>query len=735
MKMHVGSMAIAFLAVLMAGAIPDGVAAPQLGDLAGKAKDAADDAKKDADKAAKEAAKAAKEAEKAAKQAAKDLAKLVKVGMEKPPAFVAKGRKSVSKLLAPSKRALKIDVSKEDAAKAVARAKKYAALEAKAPADLVARIKALREQVAKKKLSFEVGVNAVSGLSIAQITGSPEPKPDKKATDDARKKRAGEKVKPNLYRRTLVARVTPPADLRRGDGEERDADDQPSVGADPIVTPDDVNGSTGGTYPSSAVPSVTAPAFSWRDRMPPIRNQRSCGSCWAFTAAGAYEGTYALLNGALLDLSEQSLVNCVPRFPGSTGNCSGNCADAVWKHLSTAFVPTEQAAAYVGSEQSCSPAGSGYQVAGWGWANESDIKNPTVAQIKAAIIAHGPVASTVDVTPAFQNYVGGVFDEQDPGRINHAIVIVGWDDARGAWHVRNSWGPEWGEEGYIWVKYGANSIGQFTSWVQPPALPKPADSQPRFLDRYFGVKNASGEALKLSVQISAYSTASKKWTWAPAGPGGSKWYTYDVKSGSTLNFKKPGTSSYLRGNKVRVVAKSADGKRVWGEFQDKDLVIAASDYPAAQRERWTITFSKPAAPVPNADQVLADAHKLRTDGKYADARAKFQLFLDTFATEPRVHETRFWIGWCWFQESKWVEAVNAEYDMAIAAPDDNPYLGFAVYYLAAGHENLGNCGYATRAYEAVAYGEMDIDQSWRDSAAGRIDAMQNDDGSICANWD
>ena len=53
--------------------------------------------------------------------------------------------------------------------------------------------------------------------------------------------------------------------------------------------------------------------------------------------------------------------------------------------------------------------------------------------------------------------------------INHSVVIVGWDDrkGKGCWKVQNSWGPQWGEGGYVWIEYGCNNIGTDACWVRP----------------------------------------------------------------------------------------------------------------------------------------------------------------------------------------------------------------------------------------------------------------------------
>ena len=201
---------------------------------------------------------------------------------------------------------------------------------------------------------------------------------------------------------------------------------------------------------------------SYESRMPAIRNQGGCGSCWAFTAMGAYEGTYRLRFNAVIDTSEQHIVSCA-----GAGSCAGGWWDPVFTWMLGTKVRSEAQTPYTASNGVCTPAPAGtYKAAAWGFVTVK-AEVPTVAQLKSALVTHGPLAVAVRVTPAFQAYTAGVFNQNDTGGINHGVVIVGWDDAKGAWRIRNSWGTGWGENGYMWIKYGANSIGYAAAWVRP----------------------------------------------------------------------------------------------------------------------------------------------------------------------------------------------------------------------------------------------------------------------------
>ena len=110
-----------------------------------------------------------------------------------------------------------------------------------------------------------------------------------------------------------------------------------------------------------------------------------------------------------------------------------------------------------------------YRAVNFGWVSASqDV--PTVDEIKAAIATHGAIAAAVRVTPSMVRFLrnrqaGAVFAEDEQGRINHAVALVGWDDDKGAWLVKNSWGKQMGEDGYFYIKYSVNNIGFAAQWI------------------------------------------------------------------------------------------------------------------------------------------------------------------------------------------------------------------------------------------------------------------------------
>ena len=206
--------------------------------------------------------------------------------------------------------------------------------------------------------------------------------------------------------------------------------------------------------------------FDWRQQsqgLPPIKDQKSCGSCWAFATVGVFESVLKIREWKTKSFSEQYLISCNDEGYG----CSGGW----WAHryhqspgavMSSAFP-------YAAADVQCRASlAHGDQVMSWAYVAGSGgtESTPEVDQIKQAIMDYGPVSVGVYADSRFKAYKGGVFNacngQSEP---NHAVVLIGWDDNTNTWIMRNSWGTKWGEKGYMHIKYGCNGIGQGASYV------------------------------------------------------------------------------------------------------------------------------------------------------------------------------------------------------------------------------------------------------------------------------
>src|SRR5262245_21145220 len=214
-------------------------------------------------------------------------------------------------------------------------------------------------------------------------------------------------------------------------------------------------------------------SFDWRTKgkVTPVRDQGGCGSCWAFGALGAYEGNYLIRNGGSasgLDLAEQHILSC-----SKAGSCGGGWHAGVFDFLIKTGTCRESALPYKGKDNPCPPkVSTPYRAVCWGYVPAQANHIPTVANMKKALLEHGPLVVALDVTNPFFAYHSGVFVDYatptDPNKvkINHDVTLVGWNDKEKAWICKNSWGTGWGDKGYFKIRWNNNCIGYGAAWVR-----------------------------------------------------------------------------------------------------------------------------------------------------------------------------------------------------------------------------------------------------------------------------
>jgi len=201
-------------------------------------------------------------------------------------------------------------------------------------------------------------------------------------------------------------------------------------------------------------------SIDWRSKgaVNKVQNQGQCGSCWAFSSTAAMEGAHFLASGNLLKLSEQQFVDCDTTSSG----CNGGLEMYAFQYAEKHAQELETSYPYTAKTGRRCKATAALEKKGVKAKSFVHVPKKSVPAIKAAVAAQ-PTCVSVDAESShFMNYQGGILNTKRCGHnLDHAVTAVGYGTEAGQEYliVRNSWGPSWGEKGYIRMSLEVGGAG------------------------------------------------------------------------------------------------------------------------------------------------------------------------------------------------------------------------------------------------------------------------------------
>lgn len=258
-----------------------------------------------------------------------------------------------------------------------------------------------------------------------------------------------------------------------GQGDLCDCDDKTKADNEEYID-------CGGHCPSCdpCLMEVLPSKFDWRNFkgkswMTPVKDQATCGSCWAFGSVGAVEARFNIENNntIAIDLSEQQLVSDC----GCPGSCLGGFPEHALNFIQNNGIVTESCFPYTsqhciykntrfrgGSEYLCENACKNKKCSNPGTCDLCESAQNQLWYIQT----HGTVANDIDTIKRALVCKGPLAVTSK--KWSHVIVLVGWDDSDGTWAIKNSWGIGWKNKGYGRIYYEGHDysdIRKEVHWV------------------------------------------------------------------------------------------------------------------------------------------------------------------------------------------------------------------------------------------------------------------------------
>ncbi|MFA8300183.1 MAG: GEVED domain-containing protein [Hyphomicrobiales bacterium] len=210
-------------------------------------------------------------------------------------------------------------------------------------------------------------------------------------------------------------------------------------------------------------------------KVTPVRDQGTCGSCWAFGSVAGFESKILKKDGNSRDLSEQYAVSC--------NDYGFSCAGGWWVHdVWEQYVPAGESGAgavyesdfpYQSLDVDCAPPHDHYeQIEGWAYTDDvadtpwpTTLHDPSIAQVKQKLYEWGSIPTALCLDN-WNTYTGGVLSGSTSEYTSHIVLVTGWDDSNQCWIIKNSWGGDWGEDGYIRIAYGSHLTCQYSTYLK-----------------------------------------------------------------------------------------------------------------------------------------------------------------------------------------------------------------------------------------------------------------------------
>jgi len=200
-------------------------------------------------------------------------------------------------------------------------------------------------------------------------------------------------------------------------------------------------------------------SWDWRNKgaVTPVKNQGQCGGCWSFSSTGATEGCDAIKTGTLPSLSEQNLIDCSSSYgnQGCNGGLMNNAFDYI---IANKGIDSESSYPYEAKDAKCRFKSDSVAGTLTGYSNVASGDENALATAGV----NGPVSVAIDASQnSFQFYTSGVYYEPacSSSSLDHGVLMVGSGSDSGTeyWIVKNSWGTDWGQSGYIWMSRNKNN--------------------------------------------------------------------------------------------------------------------------------------------------------------------------------------------------------------------------------------------------------------------------------------